>query len=60
MCASHTTGTSCVSGLVPIIVGAQVGPVHSLTNLSSNCVIERLLGIVPHCELRVDKHDLYS
>jgi hypothetical protein len=30
----------------------QVGPVHSQTNLGSQCVRGRLLGIVPHCVVR--------
>jgi hypothetical protein len=34
----------------------QVGPVHSQTNLGSQCVRRRLLGIVPHCVVRARKH----
>jgi hypothetical protein len=39
---------------------SQVGPVHSQTNLGSQCVRGRLLGIVPHCVVRVRKHGLYG
>jgi hypothetical protein len=60
VCAGHPVDMSCVGGLVPIIVGAHIGQVYSLTNLISNYVIERLFGIVPHCELWVGKHGLYS
>jgi hypothetical protein len=42
------------------LVSSQVGPVHSQTNLDSQCVMERLLGIVPHCVVRVRKHGLYG
>jgi hypothetical protein len=39
---------------------SQVGPVHSHTNLGSQCVRGRLLGIVPHCLVRVERHGLYG
>jgi hypothetical protein len=39
---------------------SQVGLVHSQTNLGSQCVRGRLLRIVPHCLVRVEKHDLYG
>jgi hypothetical protein len=37
---------------------SQVGPVHSQTNLGSQCVRGRLLGIVTHCLVRVKMHGL--
>jgi hypothetical protein len=39
---------------------SQVGLVHSQTNLGSQCVRGRLLGIVPHCAVRMRKHGLYG
>jgi hypothetical protein len=58
------TDTPCVGGPVPTMAvcqrsgsnnwyQSQVGPVHSQTNLGSQCVRGRLLGIVPHCLVRV-------
>jgi hypothetical protein len=34
--------------------------VHYQTNLGSQRVRGRLLGIVPHCVVRVKKHGLYG
>jgi hypothetical protein len=54
-------GALCVDGLVPTIgIGDQVVPIHSQTNLGSQCGRGRLLEIVPHCELWVGKHGLYG
>jgi hypothetical protein len=60
-CVADPADASCVGGLVLTIgIGAQVGPVHSQTNLGSQCIRGRLLEIILHCELWVDKHDLYG
>jgi hypothetical protein len=55
------TDAPCVGGPVPTIgIRARLAQCILKTNLGSQCVRGRLLGIVPHCLVRVEKHDLYG